>query len=277
VRTGALPVFLESSSPELTKLLQDTNSKILLPFHLTAEQKKLVYRKENQAKLEAEPVEITLGDVTLALEHIDRLKTPRQWDTVKAIFKNSETREDWENVVRVVEGYHNAGIPLNNDRLEMVIRLLNMNGMHHVILKALQRVKATALSMREWPVLRQVLRAVYDKAALSDWDEAETYEALRMARQVAELLEDEGHCGGQPAEHDFRGKPAVVAVPTALAAVRAHKHSRDVEEVKPLAGRLMAALEQDNYMVGTCLTLPRPSLLTRHRRPRSTNSPKKPF
>jgi hypothetical protein len=256
VRPGALPLFLESSSPELTTLLYNTNSKILLPLHLTAEQQKLVYKQENKAKLEAEPVEITLGDVTLALEHLDKLKTPRRWQTIRNILEKSETREDWENVVRMVEGYHNAGIPLKPDQQALVVRHLNLKGMHHIILKALQRVEETGISMREWTVLRQVLRAVYDKAALSDWDEEETYKALRMAKQVAELLEYEHHCGGQPAEHDFRGKPAVVAVPTALAAVHAHKHKGDVEEVKTLAGRLLAAMEQDKYMVRTA---PKPS------------------
>jgi hypothetical protein len=251
VRTGALPLFLESSSPELTTLLSNTNSKILLPFHLTPEQRKLIYRKENKAKLEAEPVEITLGDVTLALEHIDRLQTPRRWPTIRDVLSKSETREDWENVVRMVEGYHNAGIPLTPDHQALIVRMLNMKEMHHIILKALQRVEETGISMREWEVLRQVLRAVYDKAALSDWDQEETYKAVRMAKQVAELLEDEHHCGGQPAEHDFRGRPAVVAVPTALAAVRALKHNKDVEEVKTMARRLMAAMEQHDYMVRT--------------------------
>jgi hypothetical protein len=33
--------------------------------------------------------------------------------------------------------------------------------------------------------------------------------------------------------------------------VHAHKHKGDVEEVKTLAGRLLAAMEQDKYMVRT--------------------------
>jgi hypothetical protein len=251
VHPGALPVFLESSTPELSSLLSETNSKILLPSHLTKEQQKLVYKQENKAKLEAEPVEITLGDVTLALEHLDRNRLPNRWATFKDIVAKSETREDWENVVRVLEGFESAGIKLSTDKQAMVVRRLNIEGMHHIILKALQRVKATGLRMREWRVLLQVLRAPYDKAALADWDEEETTKALRFAKQVAELLEDEEHCGGQVAEHDFRGKPAVIAVPTALAAVLAHKHSGDVQEVKTLAGRLVAALKQDDYTVST--------------------------
>jgi hypothetical protein len=250
MHTGALPVFLESSTPALSTLLSDFNSKILLPRHLTGEQQKLVYRLENKAKLEAEPVEITLGDVTLALEHLDRNRQPRRWQTFRDVIAQSETREDWENVVRIMEGLENAGIKLGADKQAMVVRRLNLNGMHHIILKALQRAKATGLHMRDWKLLRQVLRAPYDKAALSDWDEEETAKALRFAKQAVELLEDEEHCAGQPEEQDFRGNPVVIAVPTALTAILAHKHdSGNVQEVKTLAGRLMAALKQDNYTV----------------------------
>jgi hypothetical protein len=258
MHTGALPVFLESSTPQLRTLLSDFNSKILLPQHLTKEQQKLVYREENKAKLEAEPVDITLGDVTLALEHLDRNRLPSRWHTFRDVIAQSETREDWENVVRMLEGFENAGIKISTDKKALVVRRLNIQGMHHILLKALQRVKATGLRMREWSILKQVLRAPYDKAALADWDEEETAKALRFAKQVSELLEDEEHCGWQDNEHDFRGKPAVIAVPTALAARLAHHHSSgDLEEVKTLAGRLMAAMKQeDNYKVSTPLPYP---------------------
>ncbi|KAF2022881.1 hypothetical protein EK21DRAFT_119302 [Setomelanomma holmii] len=249
---GALPVFLPPSKPELESLLSTFNRKILLPYHLTKEQQDLVYRKDNKAKLEAEPVEITLGDVTLSLEHIDRNHLPNRFATFKQIVKESETREDWENVVRTLEGFQNAGIHLKTDVQEMVVRHLNLNGMQHLVLKALQRPKASGLSMREWRVLVQVLRGIHDKATLSDWDKDETSKALRWAKQVAELLEDEEHHvqqnrGEAVAQKDLRGRPAVVAVPTEMAAVLADRYGGNVEEAQVLAGRLVAALKQYDY------------------------------
>jgi len=252
---GALPVFLSPSTPELSSLLSTFNSKILLPSHLTKEQKDLVYREKNKAKLEAEPVEITLGDVTLPLEPINQSRDiPKRFLLFRDIIRKSESKEDWENVVRMLEGFENAGMKVNADQQTLVVRQLSLSGNQHLILKALQRVKATGLRMSEYRVLVQVLRAVHDMAALSDWEKDETTKALRFARQVAELLEDEEHCGGQPrgemvSEKDHTGKPAVVALPTELVAVLADRHGGDVEEVKTLAGRLMAALKQDDYSV----------------------------
>lgn len=241
------------------------NSKVLLPSHLTPEQQRLVYKVENKAKLEAEPVEITLGEVTLPLEHLDRNRLPNRFQTFNEIVKKSESKDDWENVVRMLEGFENAGIKINPAWQEKVVRKLNRSGNQHLILKALQRAKATGLRMSEYQVLLQVLRSVHDKAALSDWDKEETTKALRLAKQVVELLEDEEHCGGRArgemvSGQDLRGKPPVVALPTELAAVLAERHGGNVEEVKTLAGRLMAALKQDNYNVSPAPSIPSPRL-----------------
>jgi hypothetical protein len=166
----------------------------------------------------------------------------------------SETAADWENVVRMLEGMQNAGIKVKKAWQEMVVRQLNLHGMQHLVLKAIQRPKATGVRLSNWGVLLQVLRSVHDKAALADWEKEETAKALRLARQVVELMEDEEHCGGQSrgelkSEGDFRGKPVVVALPTELAAVLAEKHSGDKEKVKKMVGRLVNALKQDEYMV----------------------------
>ncbi|KAI9874062.1 MAG: hypothetical protein M1823_007772, partial [Watsoniomyces obsoletus] len=96
---------------------------------------------------------------------------------------------------------------------------------------------ATGLRMRERNLVLQVLRCVYDRPALSDWDEDETKKAFRMAKQVGELLEDPEHCGtharqGASSERDYRGDPAVIAVPTALAAVLALRHGGDAAEAR---------------------------------------------
>jgi hypothetical protein len=153
--------------------------------------------------------------------------------------------------VRILEGFENAGIQLPTTRQELVVRKLNAAGMQHLVLKALQRPKATGLRMHDYRLLLQVLRGVHDMAALSDWEKDETAKALRFAKQIVELLEDSEHCGRAAAEHDFRGRPSVIAVPTEMAAVLADRYGGDVEEVKKYAGRLVAALKQDDYNVNT--------------------------
>ena len=172
----------------------------------------------------------------------------------------SETKEDWENVVRMLEGFENAGIKVKPGWQEMVVRYLNLHGMQHLTLKALQRSKATGLRLSTWHVMMQVIRMVHDKAALTDWEKEETTKAARWAKQVVELMDDEEHCGsetrgGMKSDLDFRGKPVVVAMLTELVAVLAEKHGGDKEEAKKMANRLVNAMKQDDYMVRVLGTL----------------------
>ncbi|KAF9691456.1 hypothetical protein EKO04_010872 [Ascochyta lentis] len=249
---GGLPVYLEPSSTELSSLLAIINARVLLPEHLSREQEKLVYKQKSRAKLETEPVEVTIGDVTLPLEHIDRNLLPSRSQSLKDVLSQSETTADWENVVRVLEGFHSAGIDVKPRWQESVVRKLNENGHHALVLKALQRVKATGLRLSNYAVTKRVLKGAHDRAAQADWEKTETAKALRYARQIVELMEEEEHHGASSrgkmvVENDWRSKPYVIAIPTELAAVAAQRHEGDVETVKTLANRLVNALKQDNF------------------------------
>ncbi|KAF2269382.1 hypothetical protein CC78DRAFT_529171 [Lojkania enalia] len=252
----ALPTFLEPSTPELASLLTALNSKVLLPEHLTPEQQKLVYRQENRARLEAEPIEITLGDVTLPLEHIDRNRDiPDRWRTVKGIVEGSKTLDDWKNVIRMMEGFRNASIQLKPQWQKKIVRSLNQAGMQHLVLKALQQPRETGLRLRDPTVAHHVFRGIHEKAAGAGWAEEETKKALSLAEQVIELLEDKEHLGGaQPVPGDLRSSPFVIAIPLEMAAVRAKKHTagQDADrKVAKYASRLMNSLHQDNFLSST--------------------------
>jgi hypothetical protein len=145
-------------------------------------------------------------------------------------------------------------VPINPPKQGFIVRRMNMHGMQYLILKALQRAKATGLRMRDRSLVLQVMRCVYEPPAMNDWDEEVTKKSFRMAKQITELLEDDEHRAGN-FERDFRGEPLVIAVPTALAAVLALRHGGDITEVRTLAGRLVAALQQTNYNVSApCLS-----------------------
>ncbi|KAJ4346462.1 uncharacterized protein N0V89_010391 [Didymosphaeria variabile] len=247
---GALPVFVEASSPELSQLLSTLNSKVLLPHHLTPEQEKLVFKPENRAKLEQEPIEITLGDVTLPLEHLDRNKDiPAYKVHLRTIVKASKTPEDWENVVRALEGYANAGLRLRAEQMAMVVRLLNRAGLQHLVLKLVQRAKATGLRLRNFDLIIAVLRSARDKAWQAGWEKEDLKKALSMAEQVVELMDNEEHLGNPKlTQEDFRTHPAVVAVPLEMAAELAYRHEGDADKVKRYALRLMNALKQKDFL-----------------------------
>ncbi|KAL6706259.1 hypothetical protein ACN47E_005994 [Coniothyrium glycines] len=244
---GALPVYLEPSLPHLSALLSTLNAQVLLPQHLSKEQQKLVYSKENRARLEAEPIEITLGDVTLPLHHLDRNRLPARAKQLHQVVRSSATADDWENVLRALEGFRNAGIAVKPHWQELVVRKLNEHGMPHLVLKALQRASNTGVRLSNHGVLVMVLRGVHDQAASSGWDKEETAKAYRMAKQVVELMDDEVHHrtvknGDKIVESDWRSDPPVIALPTEMAAVLAESALKQTEYMTQLGALSERAL-----------------------------------
>jgi hypothetical protein len=252
LQRGALPVYLEASSAELSATLARLNSKVLLPELLTDEQKKLVFKQENRSRIEAEPIEITLGDVTLPLEHINRMRDqPNRWQTVRSVVESSETVQDWENVLRMMQGFENAGIHVKREWQEKIVRRLNTAGMQHLVLKALQRASATGLRLRHPAIIQKVFYGLHQKASASGWEGGETRKALNMAEQCVELMEGEEHLGRREVTPDPRASPFVIAVPAGLAAKRAKSHTGGEDKdgkVKKYVMRLANALRQDGFL-----------------------------
>lgn len=245
---GSLPVFLPPSNEDLSALLARTNAKLLLPRHLNHDQQLLVYRERHRTRLEADPIYITLGKVTLPLEHIDRnTDVPDRAKTLHAVLAKSQTPQDWENVLRVVEGFHDAGLRIEDKRYEMVVRKLGEAGMQHLVLKAVQRSSDTGLRLRKEGVTLTVFKTFHDKALRSGWKA--TKSALSMAEQVTELMNDKEHLGRQaPLRGDLRASPFVMAVPLELAAIRAKANPEEKEKAAVLALRMMKAVHQDDFL-----------------------------
>lgn len=212
-----------------------------------------MYKQENRARIEAEPIEITLGEVTLPLEHIDRNRDqPSQWGSFKEAIDKSKTPEDWENIVRLLEGYNSAGVRWRSAKnFEILIRRMSLANMHHLLLKAIQRSRHTGLRLRSFPVILSLFRELHATAAVSGFETEKIERMLRFAEQYVELLEDRQHCGSRDAAPmDPRTSPYIIAIPAALAAAKAKKTSQGNDKVRLYASRLMEALQQSHNEVG---------------------------
>ncbi|KAF2702791.1 hypothetical protein K504DRAFT_474378 [Pleomassaria siparia CBS 279.74] len=254
---GTLPLFHEPSTPELATILTTINRRVLLPLHLTKDQAKLVYKLENKTKLEAEPIEITLGDVTYPLEHLNVNKDiPPRWPTVKKVVDLSKTDNDWENVVRMMEGFHDAGKLFKPSWKEMIVNKLADAGQYQLMFRTAQRAAVTGLRLDNPSLIKTVFATLEWRALNSNWDAQETKKALILAEQFTELLEDDEHMGRKVTvtTGDVRASPFTIALLLELAAARAKKHTggNDVDgKVARYSTRLLQATKQDEFLTAT--------------------------
>ncbi|KAJ9640016.1 hypothetical protein H2199_006250 [Coniosporium tulheliwenetii] len=234
--TRGLPSFTETPNTELNTLLATMRTKIFLPAHLNREQLDLIYK----------PVHIPVSPTPPnphPLEHINRVRDlPRTWPIFNSALCAAQSKQDWANIVTMLEGFKSSKRKLKSAWLQKFVRRANMAGRQAVVLQALQRVEHTGLSLGDQGVLETVLAGVVDMAV------EHTKKALSYAEQVAAWMEQPEHCGrAWVGKSDPRASPAVIGVLVELSAVLATKFEERLDDdgkVKMYTERLLAAIEQ---------------------------------
>jgi hypothetical protein len=150
---------------------------------------------------------------------------------------------DWSNLTPFLEGLNTAKRKLTSAQWAKVIRRVSMAGRSDVALDIMRRASKTGIQLRTVGLVREAMWSAHSKAAQSKWDANKTAKALKMAEQVAQILDDPIHLGGQKASsHDPRAQPDVIGVLLELAAAKAVKHhdGQDIDgKVELYATKLM--------------------------------------
>ncbi|KAK8208147.1 hypothetical protein IWZ01DRAFT_333704 [Phyllosticta capitalensis] len=254
-RRATIPEFVQSSSKELDETLQKARDYVILPKHLSPRESRIVFgTKHRDLFNQEEPVTATIGGTTVQLQPLDPVKrNVDRWNTLKHAVKLAQTKDDWTNVERLLEGYHKAGIKMKDRHINQVLRKIWVAGQHDRVLRLLERAHETGMRIQTQQVLSMLLWGMRGIATSSRWARKDVDRALTGARQIADLLESPQHAGGDRAVKpgDLRTLPITIAVPLELLAVKQIKHpSKDpdarqaaLHEVRELANRLMNNLK----------------------------------
>lgn len=267
---GGLPVFGETSSAELDAVLSDLRYQIFLPNgYLNKSQHKLVFREEFRSQLENQPVKVTIGSEDIELKHFDQYNLPNTWHLTSRILEllgQSSKVQDWYNVVpNLMYGFQHVGFGMSPAKMEKLIRIANNTGMQEVVMRCIQQVKDTNLSLKYPGVRYEVLWGIHSHAQDFDeeaWSQKATQRAINWMQQLAVQLEDRVHGGGRLNNTlDPRISPAVIGLLLELNAVAAYRRPNILDarnNVRTYAERLMGVLPmwtEDDFAV--CLVLAR--------------------
>ncbi|KAF2455451.1 hypothetical protein BDY21DRAFT_66045 [Lineolata rhizophorae] len=250
----ALVTFHESSSPELASLLSSLRSRVVLPRLLNAEQRHAVFSAKHRSRLQHEDFVVALGppgrEQDVRLEPLRAaVDVPPRWASLRAALRLARTDDDWANVFLCAEALEAAGVPLRLYQREVLLRKACEAGRVGLAVGAFRRVGRSGFSLREAPLRAYVFAMVRRHAEAAGWEEEDTRRALGWCEALAEMLEDERHCGGSTSVglRDPRAEPAVIAPLVELAGVRAERHlgGKDQEgKVATYALRLVHAMKQ---------------------------------
>lgn len=244
------PSFHESSSSELDAHLVHARQKALLPYFINQDQRRLIIREENRTRLEYDPVYIKIGSVEERLEYVDiKSGVPSAYKVFKKAIELAETSKDWENIARLLRGFTNTAHGLEQKQKEWITRKMIESDCLYIVMQLLHEAPKTAVTLKQEGLRNRVLYGIFQLAADSEWDEANTKKALNFSEQVVSLLEKPEHGGGSRVanKNDARTNPFVAALPLEMAALRAKMHLNGKDEdskVAKYASRLMGIIEQ---------------------------------
>ncbi|KAI0395322.1 hypothetical protein F5Y17DRAFT_423881 [Xylariaceae sp. FL0594] len=230
-RDANITHFTPTSSPELDAELEEIRRKIILPSFLHPEQQKKIHSRKYADQLRSDPITMEIDGQIFKFGYVH----PRDYfatrgNLVKALAKFNG-REDWANLLPLLEGLHHADRELPHTISAKIIRLAGMQGFINVILECARSVRRTGFKLDTAEKVNETLHRIQLKAVDSAWDLEETQQALRWARMVVDMLQDEGHKPkrplGQkiiPGEIAMSRHPMVLIAPMHLAAALVNRH-----------------------------------------------------
>ncbi|KAI1640915.1 hypothetical protein F4809DRAFT_587962 [Biscogniauxia mediterranea] len=238
-RNANITKFTPTDSPALDELLDNIRTKIILPAHLPAAQRKKMYSPKYQKTLQSDPIIMEIDGEILKFRHLNRLAgdvPPTQPSVLEAVSKFN-TKKDFANFLPLLEGVQGTK-NFDSNFYCKVIRLLGEKDRIQTMIECARRVKTTGFRLNQSEKVVKMLFYIQMKAIKSNWDLGETRQALRWAEMVLEMLQEEEHQvpekrSGEPVEGQlplFRD-PLVLLAPLHLAATLA-KHEEAKDEVR---------------------------------------------
>lgn len=243
---GAVPKFEPTSSPEIDAVLTNFRNTIFLPAHLTKQDAQLVYGTKHKREIETTPHIVEIAGEEFRLQHIDRTKDIANQAKGMITILNKMQKSDWNIFPSVLEGLHSAGRTVPEELLEKSIRLAATAGRLDVIIECARRVARTNFALNSRSRAAILMFWVQFRALDSGFEAKKTEHTLRMAEQVAALLEEPLHAGNKQQKDDPRTSPEITGALLELSAANAKAEGgKDVDgSVEKYAKRFIATFQK---------------------------------
>lgn len=205
--------FLPSSSPELDDILETIRLKILVPSYLRAEQQRQLFSPKYREKLRADPITLEIDGQVLRFTGMDRLRDlPNARASLRDALGRMTTREDFDNLPRLLEGLHNAHRRLRPADYARIARRAGERGCIYTVIESARTVRRTGFRLDASETVAEILTHVQLRAVDGGWQDSQTRQSLVWAEMVVDMLEDPQH------ERKTTPTPAPVSASVAAAA-----------------------------------------------------------
>lgn len=263
--------FSPTSSPELDDVLTTIRNKILLPSYLPQDQRKQLFSPKHEQKLRQNPITMEIDSEVLRFGHMDLMKDlPNTRKLLYDAVGRMQTREDFENLPRLLEGLHSAGRRLQTRDYVRIARIAAERGCLYTVIESARMARRTGMRLDASEKVAEILAYVQLKAidASSKGDKAAVAasdKALLWSEMVVDLLQGDLHGrripqGQKDDRFPLHLDPQVLAAPLHMAAqvaTQAHggkdldgkvaKYAKDVVSLWPAGKGLLELHPAQHY------------------------------
>ncbi|KAL2136316.1 hypothetical protein VTI74DRAFT_4350 [Chaetomium olivicolor] len=233
-RGKTIITFGETSSPELSEILNSFREKVILPTYLAGEQRKKIYKPKLKAILQNDPVTMEIDGVLHKFGYINKVEDlPNTNKTVMRALNLMKTPADFQNLVPLFEGLERANRKVKSAIWTKAIRRASANGALPVILECVRNPGRTNFRLNGHEKVMELLTVLQYPAIKSRFDEAKTKTALRQIQLVLNLMESNELHWNKRGDLAFplHRDPQALAARLHMAAARAayHQGGKDVD------------------------------------------------
>ncbi|KAL5612969.1 hypothetical protein BROUX41_003953 [Berkeleyomyces rouxiae] len=239
-------IFSKTSSPELDDTLTTILHRIVLPYRLPAPQRKMVFSEDYRSRLQTDPIVIEVDGYEHRFETLNFKKKdmPNSRAILLKALRLMKTPADWENLVRLLNGYARSKRTIKlHDRFR-IIREAGCTGNIWAIIDAMRQSEKSGLYLRHLPPVDEMMYWLCDKAIKSSWNAHETKQAATWATIVMDILEEPEHRRQKKtfAPRELHREPQVLAQYLLLLAARSvfHGDKLDVDGQVTKVAQLLA-------------------------------------
>lgn len=163
----------------------------LIPECLSPRENLILFERHNQLK--NNPMSVKVGEEEIFLKPMSRHDRPRFSPTFTEVLKLAETDEDWSNVVKLLEAYHDRGHLKLKNKAHLIRRACEVDR-SSLVLQCLGTPKKTGLVLSDRSILEHVLwDVVHMEPVKHDWSPGACDTAFKRAKQIAESMMREEH------------------------------------------------------------------------------------
>ncbi|KAE8152509.1 hypothetical protein BDV25DRAFT_65396 [Aspergillus avenaceus] len=247
---NTIPSFSPSSSPELDQALNRMREELFIPYGLGSQQQNLIFRQRYHARLEEEPVTVSVGedDEPFLLRPMDHQTRPTKRDIFDVVTL-MKTTKDWQNLIPYLSGLRLANRSVKSPRMQWLVRRAAQSDALGIILEAAKQSGLTRLRLNDMAVVRRIFFELHRKAQNGDFQGADVEKAFTLAQQFVYQMTAPEHVE-HSVELDPKRKPFVIGTLLELSAARAlsaHEGNDVGGWVRSYALRLLGSWREGNF------------------------------